>query len=97
MTSISSSGADCVRLMPPGRWSDDGLGALDAKVLRRVQFGGFLDDIDSFDKQMFRLSPADARTMDPQQRLLLELLPDRCSFCHCGGPGQQISHRGLHR
>ncbi|GAA2267733.1 hypothetical protein GCM10010430_61150 [Kitasatospora cystarginea] len=34
--------------------------------------GGYLADIDGFDRAFFRLSPAEARSLDPQLRLLLQ-------------------------
>lgn len=36
------------------------------------RFGGFCNDIDRFDGEMFRLSPAEAIAMDPAQRTLIE-------------------------
>ncbi len=38
-----------------------------------TRFGGFLDDVASFDAAFFGISPREAAEIDPQQRLMLEL------------------------
>ncbi|MEV6927914.1 SDR family NAD(P)-dependent oxidoreductase [Dactylosporangium sp. NPDC051485] len=55
-------GVDAITDAPAGRW--------DGATIRR---GGFLDRIDGFDADFFRIAPREAVAMDPQQRLLLEL------------------------
>ncbi|MCY4587225.1 MAG: SDR family NAD(P)-dependent oxidoreductase [Bryobacterales bacterium] len=36
------------------------------------RFGGFIDGIDQFDAEFFRISPVEADLLDPQQRMMLE-------------------------
>ena len=36
------------------------------------RFGAFVDDIDLFDAEFFRISPVEAEMLDPQQRMMLE-------------------------
>jgi len=60
--------------VPPDRWDwRDYYG--DPREPNRIQskWGGFLDNVDLFDGDFFRVSPTEARTMDPQQRLILQL------------------------
>ncbi|HEU4770401.1 MAG TPA: SDR family NAD(P)-dependent oxidoreductase, partial [Pyrinomonadaceae bacterium] len=56
------SGKDCITEVPAERWSANG----------SKQWGGFLDDADSFDSLFFNISPKEAKLMDPQERLFLE-------------------------
>ena len=45
----------------------------DAEVQSEAcRFGAYLDDIDQFDAEFFRISPVEAQLLDPQQRLMLE-------------------------
>jgi probable biosynthetic protein (TIGR04098 family) len=38
-----------------------------------IKYGGYINDIDSFDSLFFEISPREAQLMDPQQRMLLQL------------------------
>jgi acyl transferase domain-containing protein len=69
------SGADAIREVPASRWSIQDWYDPDLTAPGRMstRWGGFLDDIESFDPRFFGLSPAEAARMDPQQRLVLEV------------------------
>ncbi|MEN6498811.1 MAG: type I polyketide synthase, partial [Thermoguttaceae bacterium] len=72
---LLSSGGDAVREVPGDRWDveayyDPNSGSLGKMHTR---WGGFLDEIDRFDAELFGISPHEAARIDPQQRLLLEV------------------------
>jgi polyketide synthase PksN len=71
-------GKDCIEEIPPNRWSLNGFFEPDrikavAKGLSYSKWGGFLDNVDSFDPLFFNISPRDAMFMDPHERLFLEV------------------------
>jgi len=37
-----------------------------------LRFGAFIEDLDQFDAEFFRISPVEAQMLDPQQRMMLE-------------------------
>jgi 3-oxoacyl-(acyl-carrier-protein) synthase/acyl carrier protein len=55
-------GESAIGRTPEERWAEVG----------REWFGGFVEGIDEFDPEFFRLSEEDAAIMDPQARLILE-------------------------
>ncbi len=68
-------GKDAIREVPANRWDIkkvyDPNSMVPGKMVSR--WGGFLDQVDQFDWQAFRVIPREATAMDPQHRLLLEV------------------------
>ncbi len=69
------AGVDLVGPVPAGRWPAASYEQLDIDPARPISAwrGGFLDQIDAFDAQLFGITPREMATMDPQQRLVLEV------------------------
>ncbi len=62
-----------IREVPADRWNANAFYDPNPSAIgkARTKWGGFLDDVASFDADFFRISPREAESMDPQQRLLL--------------------------
>ncbi|MFE9870164.1 SDR family NAD(P)-dependent oxidoreductase [Micromonospora sp. NPDC005686] len=67
---LLTEGRNAVRDMPAARRADPAWAEAAPDVPLR---GGFLDAVEGFDAEFFRVSPREARSLDPQQRLLLEV------------------------
>ncbi len=69
-------GVDAIREVPPERWDIDAYydTDLDAPGKMTTRWGGFLNQVDRFDHDLFGISPKEAKLMDPQQRLVLEVV-----------------------
>ncbi|MEM0672018.1 SDR family NAD(P)-dependent oxidoreductase [Dickeya oryzae] len=67
------AGKDCVTEIPDSRWQKSVLDGITSPSGRPIpQWGGFIEDVDCFDSQFFRVSPREAQWLDPQERLFLE-------------------------
>ena len=68
--SLLAEGRNAVRDLPAGRRADPIWAEAGSGVPTR---GGYLDEIEGFDADFFRVSPREAKALDPQHRLLLEV------------------------
>jgi len=68
-------GTDAVTEIPSSRWDIDEWYDPDPEAPGKIycRYGSFIDDVETFDAQFFRISPREANLMDPQQRLLAEV------------------------
>lgn len=71
-----SSGEDMVTEVPAHRWDyQQNYGdALNDPTKTNSKWGGFLNNVDTFDAGFFNISAREANLMDPQQRLLMEIV-----------------------
>ncbi|AKT40701.1 type I polyketide synthase [Chondromyces crocatus] len=81
---VLERGVDGVREIPVERWP---VGAPD-KDLPGTRWGGFLDQVDTFDAAFFGIAPREAQSLDPQQRLLLEVAWEALE--HAGQPADRL-------
>ncbi|MEU3252593.1 SDR family NAD(P)-dependent oxidoreductase [Streptomyces sp. NPDC006997] len=72
---LLSEGRDAVTEVPAERWKTEDFSADDPKTPGRTnsRWGGFLADVDQFDRGFFGIARQEAARMDPQQRLLAEV------------------------
>ena len=70
---LLANGTDAVSRIPAQRWDVDFYHDSDPQAAGKMvsDQGGFINDIDRFDNQFFKISPREANFMDPQHRLLL--------------------------
>ena len=67
------AGRDCVREVPEDRWDWRDYGDMRSPTGKPLsRWGGFIEDVDCFDAQFFRVSPAEVEVVDPQERLFLQ-------------------------
>ncbi|QIC04840.1 SDR family NAD(P)-dependent oxidoreductase [Brevibacillus sp. 7WMA2] len=68
------TGKNCITEIPENRW--DWKDYYDAEKGKKgtiyTKWGGFIENIDTFDPLFFQISPKEAEQMDPQERLFLE-------------------------
>ena len=72
---ILEQGVDTIKEIPPDRWNAGLFYDADVKAPGKAysKYGGFLDEVSTFDGNFFGISPVEAESLDPQQRLLLEV------------------------
>ncbi|MEM9485737.1 MAG: beta-ketoacyl synthase N-terminal-like domain-containing protein [Cyanobacteria bacterium P01_F01_bin.116] len=63
---LLQSEEDVITTVPATRWAVDSCPSA-------THYGGFLEQVDTFDASFFGIAPREAISLDPQQRLLLEV------------------------
>jgi malonyl CoA-acyl carrier protein transacylase len=72
---LLKNGIDAITEVPNSRWNVeqfyDSSPATPGKM--NTRFGGFIENVERFDGEFFKISPREAERIDPQHRLLLEM------------------------
>ncbi|MGS0895447.1 MupA/Atu3671 family FMN-dependent luciferase-like monooxygenase, partial [Burkholderia stagnalis] len=66
-------GVDAVREVPAARTAAGSFRNTGDSAIAYTRIGGFLDEVDRFDGDLFGIAPIEAVRIDPQQRLVLEV------------------------
>ena len=77
-------GVDGVSEVPSERWDVNSFYLEDPATPGKMntRWGGFLENIQEFDANFFKISPREAERLDPQQRLLLEVTWEALENAH---------------
>ncbi|RCJ16571.1 hypothetical protein A6S26_33180 [Nostoc sp. ATCC 43529] len=81
---LLQNGVDSIIEIPPERWNIDDYYDPRPQTVGKIsaRYGGFLDQVDTFDPEFFGISPREAAYIDPQQRLLLEVSWEALEYGH---------------
>ncbi|CEL93273.1 unnamed protein product [Vitrella brassicaformis CCMP3155] len=89
---VLREGRNCVTTIPRARWNAelfyDPAPLADSNT-HYTREGAFIDKVELFDNQFFKISPREARAMDPQQRHVLEVSYEAFHSAGVFGSGQQ--------
>ena len=82
---LLSQGVDAISEVPANRWDVDEVYDPNPDTLGKVvtRYGGFIDEIETFDANFFGISPREAHSLDPQQRMLLEVAWEALEAAQC--------------
>ncbi|MCA1569643.1 MAG: acyltransferase domain-containing protein [Chloroflexi bacterium] len=91
---LLQDGADMIRPLPPARW-DPQIHLVAEGGTPVPCFGGFLEQVDEFDCELFGVSPREAPDVDPQARIFYEVAWEALEHAGYAGPGNRGSRTGV--
>lgn len=93
------NGRDCVGVLPEGRKKDaDRFLAFTGRPVDEITYceAAYLNEVDKFDYEFFKLSPKEAALIDPQQRIFLETAWEAMEDAGYGGRKLVGSRTGVY-